>query len=86
MLTDEEKAQVTIKLARKDDWGAKYDRTEHFRRFQNLDKAIKELSNTGWLIVHKKGKFVGLSLDTKYKKEIVEFIETNLPHVKGMVR
>ncbi len=86
MLTDLEKAQIMFKLARKDNWGAKYDRTEHFKRFQNLDKAIKELLNSGWLIVHKKPKFVGLSLNTQHKKEVVDFIEKNMPYTKGAIK
>jgi len=86
MLTDEEKAQIMFKLARKDNRGAKYDRTEHFKRFQSLDRAIKELSNLGWLLVHKKSKFVGLSLNTEHKREIVEFIEKNMSYVKGMIK
>ena len=44
--TDLEKAQIMFKLARKNNWGACYDRTEHFKRFQNLDKAIGELSKS----------------------------------------
>jgi len=86
MLADLEKAQIMYKLTGKANWGHCYDRTEHFKRFQNLDKAIKELSKLGWLIVHKKPKFIGLSLNTQYKKEIVEFIETNMPHMKGAIR
>ncbi|MBU0978033.1 MAG: hypothetical protein KKD18_06450 [Nanoarchaeota archaeon] len=86
MLTDKEKAQIMFKLERKDNLGARYDRTEHFKRFQNLDKAIKELSNIGWLIVHKKPKFVGMSLNTEHKREIVEFIERNMPYIKGMIK
>lgn len=83
--TDLEKAQIMFKLARKDNWGAKYDRTEHFKRFQNLDNAIKELSRIGWIIIHPKQKYTGLSLDTQFKREIIEFIEANMPEVKGMV-
>ena len=83
--TDLEKAQIMFKLARKDNWGAKYDRIEHFKRFNNLDSVIKELSRIGWIIIHKKQKYTGISLDTRFKKEIIEFIETNMPDVKGMV-
>ena len=43
MSEDLEKAQIMRKLARKDNWGHKYDRTEHFKRFQNLNKCVKEL-------------------------------------------
>jgi len=86
MLTDLEKAQVMFKLARKDNWGHKYDRTEHFKRFQNLDKIIKELSNKGWLLIYKKPMFTGLALNTKHKKEIVEFIEKEIPYMKGVIQ
>ena len=82
---DVEKAQVMFKLARKDNWGHKYDRLEHFKRFENLSLIIKELSKTGWLLVYKKPQFTGISLNTQHKKEIVEFIEKHMPHVKGMV-
>lgn len=80
-----EKAQVMFKLARKGNWGASYDRIEHFKRFSSLDEVIKELSKIGWLIEHKKGKFLGLSLNTQYKREIIEFIEQQMPHLKGAV-
>ncbi|MBS3065736.1 hypothetical protein J4229_01685 [Candidatus Pacearchaeota archaeon] len=86
MIIDTEKAEIMFKLARKNNWGACYDRTEHFKRFQNLNEAIKELSKLGWLILHKKPKFLGLSLNTNYKKEIVAFIELNMPYIKGMVK
>jgi len=45
-----------------------------------------ELSKEGWLIVHNKPKFTGISLNTHFKKEIIEFIETNMPHLKGSIR
>jgi hypothetical protein len=80
-----EKAQIMFKLARKNNWGACYDRLEHFKRFQNLKDCIKELSNIGWIIVHKKPNFTGVSLNTKFKKEIIEFIELYLPHLKGAI-
>ena len=84
---EKEKAQLMFKLAySKKNWGAKYDRLEHFKRFQHRDEIIKELSNLGWIIIHKKGKFTGISLNTNYKKEIVKFIETQMPHVKGVIR
>jgi len=86
MLTDLEKAQIMFKLARKNNWGACYDRLEHFKRFQNLKEAIKELSKLGWIIIHPKGKFTGISLNTQFKKEIVEFIEKEMPYIKGMVK
>lgn len=81
-----EKAQIMFKLARKDNWGHKYDRSEHFKRFPNLNKALKELSKAGWLIIHKKSAFLGISLNNKYKKEVIEFIENRLPYLKGTIK
>ena len=87
MATDLEKAQLMLVLARsKGNWGEKYDRTEHFKRFQNLKEIIKELSKQGWLIVHKKPKFTGISLNTQFKREIIEFIERVMPHLKGELK
>lgn len=86
MSLDLEKAQVMFKLARKDNWGAKYDRTEHFKRFQNLDQTIKELSKIGWLLLYKKPNFVGISLNTEHKKSIVNFIEQHMPHIRGTLQ
>ena len=41
---EKEKAQLMFKLAfSKKNWGKKYDRLEHFKRFPNLKKIIKEL-------------------------------------------
>ena len=78
-----QKARLMFKLIRKNNWGAKYDRLEHFKSFQELDKIIKELSGIGWIIVHKKPKFVGISLDTKYKPQIKEFVEKYMSYLKG---
>tara|TARA_Y100000034_G_C6784227_1_gene350737 strand:+ start:551 stop:811 length:261 start_codon:yes stop_codon:yes gene_type:complete len=86
MVSNLEKAQIMFKLARKNNWGNKYDRAEHFKRFPNLDQVIKELSNSGWLILHKKSKFLGISLNSSYKKEIIEFIETLMPYIKGVIK
>ena len=83
---DLEKAQIMFKLTRKDNWGACYDRTEHFKRFQNLDEIIKELSKTRWIIVHKKPKYTGLSLNTEFKGEIIEFIEQQMPYLKEALK
>ena len=85
MLTELEKAQLMFKLARKNNWGNKYDRTEHFKRFQHLDDILGNLSKRGWIIVHPKGRFTGISLNTSFKKEIIEFIITQMPNVKDMV-
>ncbi|MEK6927223.1 MAG: hypothetical protein AABX11_02220 [Nanoarchaeota archaeon] len=83
MSLDIEKAQIMFKLARKDNWKACYDRTEHFKRFPNLSQVIKELNKINWIIIHPKGKFTGISLNTEYKKEIIEFIELHIPNLKG---
>lgn len=85
MLTNLEKAQIMFKLARKNNWNACYDRLEHFKRFENLKEAIKELSNIGWVIIHKKPKFTGISLNTSHKKEIIEFVEESIPQLRGYI-
>ena len=81
-----EKAQIMWKLARKNNWGAKYDRLEHFKRFPNLNKSIKEIQKESWIMVYKKPNFTAISLDTKYKKEIVEFIEKEMSDLKGVIK
>jgi hypothetical protein len=87
MASNLEKAQLMSVLARsKGNWGEKYDRTEHFKRFQDLKEIIKELSKQGWLIVHNKPKFTGISLNTHFKREIIEFIEGEMPHLKGIIK
>ena len=86
MTFDLEKAQIMFKLARKNNWGNRYDRIEHFKRFPNLNQIRKDLSNIGWIILHKKSKFLGISLNNGYKKEIIEFIETQMPYIKGAIR
>lgn len=87
MASNLEKAQLMSVLARsKENWGDKYDRTEHFKRFQNLKEIIKELSKQGWLIVYNKPKFTGISLNTQFKKEIIEFIEKEMPYLKGIIK
>lgn len=86
MASDLEKAQVMFKLARKNNWGVCYDRTEHFKRFQNLDEILNELSKSGWVIIHKKGKFTGISLNTEHKRKIIELIEKEMSYVKGMIK
>ena len=87
MASNLEKAQLMSVLARsKGNWDEKYDRTEHFKRFQNLKEIIKELSNQGWLLIHNKPKFTGISLNSHFKKEILEFIEKEMPHLRGIIR
>ena len=81
-----EEAQIMFKLARKGNWGNSYDRDEHFKRFQNLDEAIGELQRKGWVIIHKKPRYKAFSLNTKYKKEIIEFIEKQIPELRGGIK
>ena len=84
---EKEKAQLMFKLAfSKKNWGAKYDRLEHFKRFQNLDKIVKELNKKEWLLIKNKPNYTGISLNTKFKKEIIEFIEEQMPHVRGSLK
>ena len=87
MASDLEKAQLMSVLARsKGNWGHKYDRTEHYKRFQNLKEIIKELSKIGWLIVWNKPNFTGISLNTEYKREIINFVEQHMPYLKGVIK
>lgn len=87
MASNLDKARFMSALARsKGNWGEKYDRTEHFKRFQNLKDIVKELSNKGWVMVHKKPGFQAFSLNTKYKKGIIEFIEAEIPELKGIIK
>ena len=86
MSSDLEKAKIIFKLTRKNNWGACYDRLEHFRRFSDLGENIKELSKKDWIIIHKKPNFTAISLNTKYKREIIEFIEEQMPYLKGLIK
>ena len=82
-----EKAQILAKLIRgKGNWGSKYDRSEHFKRFFNLKKEVKELESKGWLLVYRKPNYTGISLNPKYKSKIIEFIEEQLPYLKGIIK
>ena len=84
---EKEKAQLMFKLAfSKKNWGAKYDRLEHFKRFENLDSIVKELNKIGWLLITKKPNYIGISLNTQYKREIIQFIEAHLPELKGWIK
>ena len=85
-MSDLEKAQIMFKLTRKNNLGACYDRLEHFKRFPNLDKSIKELSKKEWIIIHNKSKFIAISLNARFKKEIIEIIEEQMPNLKGMIK
>ncbi len=84
MNLDMEKAQVMFKLTRKNNWGNSYDRLEHFKRFSNLDEIIGKLIQEGWIIPHKKPKYLGISLNSKYKKQIIEFIEAKMLYLKDI--
>ena len=86
MVSDLEKAQIMYKLARAGKWGACYDRTEYFKRFQNLNETIKELSKIKWLIIYNKGRFMGISLNSQYKREIVDFIVKQMPYTEGNIK
>ena len=68
------KARLMLKLTKKNNWGACYDRLEHFKRFPDLKKIIKELEKISWIIIHKKPNYVAISLNTRYKREIAKFI------------
>lgn len=80
-----EMAKIMWKLARKNNWGNCYDRLEHFKRFPNLDTAVKELEKKKWILPHKK-PFKAISLNTKCKEEIIEFIEEQMPYSKGVIK
>ncbi len=82
-----EKAQLMYKLAvSKKNWGKKYDRMEHYKKFQNLKLIVKELVKCGWLILYKKPDYDSISLNTQHKKEIIEFIELHLPELEGNIK
>lgn len=84
---EKEKARLMFKLAfSKKNWGKKYDRLEHFKRFQNLKQIVKELSKKGWILIYNKPNYAGISLNTTYKKEIIEFIELQMPEIKGIIQ
>ena len=83
---EKEKAQIMFKLARKGNWNASYDRLEHFKRFQNIKICVKELSKVSWIIIKPKPNYIGISLNTEYKSEIINFIERELPYLKGIIK
>jgi hypothetical protein len=84
---EKEEAMFLFKLARsKGNWGAKYDRLEHLNRFPNLKKIIKDLSRKEWIILKKKPSYIGVSLNTKYKREILEFVDIWLPEFSGYLK
>lgn len=81
MNLDKEKAHIMKKLFRKGNWGACYDREEHFKRFSK--ESIKDLIKKRWVLSHKKPKIKAYSLNPKYKTKVLEFIEKNLPELRG---
>ena len=82
-----EKAQFMSVLARrKGNWGAKYDRLEHFKKFPNLNTLVKELVKLGWLLFYKKPNYKAVLLNQKYKGEIIKFIEDKMPYIKGIIK
>lgn len=82
-----EKAQLMSSMARgKHNWGAKYDRLEHFKRFQNLKKIVKDLSVREWILVKNKPNYTGISLNPRHKNEIIAFIEDKMPYLKGVIK
>ena len=83
---EKEKAQLMFKLAfSKRNWGAKYDRLEHYKRFPNLKKILKDLEKNKWLLIKKKQSYTGISLNPKFKLEIINFIEKHIPEVKERI-
>ena len=87
MSIEKEEAQLMSVLAKgKANWGGKYDRLEHFKRFQNLKEIIKDLSKKGWLLVYNKPRYIAISLNTKFKKEIIDFIEEQMPELRGVIK
>lgn len=87
MVEGVELAQLMFSLARKKgNWGAKYDRLEHFKKFQNIKKIIKILQKKGWVLVKQKPQHTGISLNPSYKKEIIGFIEEKMPYLKGILK
>ncbi len=84
---EKEEAQLMFKLTfSKKNWGAKYNRKEHFKRFPNLDKIIKDLIKRNWLLIKNKPNYSGISLNPKFKKEIIKFIEEQMPEVKSWIQ
>jgi len=75
------KADLMHRLLRKHCWGAKYLPLDTIVRWMSgkikrngrrIQKAVRQLVNEGYLILHKRGKTV--SLNPTKSREIVEFI------------
>ncbi len=87
MLLEKEKAKLMYKLASaKRNWGSKYDRLEHYKRFPNLKIILKELVNLGWILLYSKQNYKAVSLNPKFKSEIIEFIEEKMPEIRGVIK
>ena len=69
MVSDIEKANFMYKLVvGKRNWGRKYERLEHLKRFENLNRIVKELSKKEWLNVYNKPNYTAVSLNSKKKR------------------
>lgn len=87
MYSNKEVAQLLFRLARgKGNWGAKGDRLEHYKRFPNIKEIIKDYSNISWIIIKKKPTFTLISLNSHYKKEIIEFINLEIRDSEGYIK
>ena len=87
MYTNKEVAMLLFKLARsKGNWGAKGDRLEHYKRFPNLKEIIKDYSKKEWILIRGKPMYMLISLNSHHKREIIEFIEKELPDYKGYIK
>lgn len=85
--SNKEVAELLFKLARgKGNWGAKGDRLEHYKRFPNLKEIIKDYSKKGWILIKGKPTYKLISLNSHYKREIIEFIENELRDYKGYIK
>jgi len=87
MPSDLELAQLMFKLARsKGNWEAKYDRLEHFKRFPDLKLLVKQLLKKRWILIHHKPQYEAISLNPKFKREIIEFIEKQMSYLKNKIK
>ena len=78
---------LLFKLARsKGNWGAKGDRLEHYKKFPNLKEIIKDYSKKEWILIRGKPMYMLISLNSHHKREIIEFIEKELPDYKGYIK
>ena len=84
---NKEVAMLMFKLARgKGNWGSKGDRLEHYKRFPNLKEIIKNYSKKGWILIKGKPTFTLISLNSHHKREIIGFIENELPDYSGHIK